>query len=100
MDANVIDALVLGCGVSGLSTAILLQQQGRRVTIWAKDVPPHTTSNIAAAVWYPYRAFPVDRVLTWGAASPTSRPSRSRLFETGGICQTSIVARSAAGSSG
>ena len=69
MDANVIDALVLGCGVSGLSTAILLQQQGRRVTIWAKDVPPHTTSNIAAAVWYPYRAFPVDRVLTWGAAS-------------------------------
>ncbi|HEU5347819.1 MAG TPA: FAD-dependent oxidoreductase [Ktedonobacterales bacterium] len=61
------DVLVLGCGVSGLSTAILLQRQGRRVTIWARDVPPHTTSNIAAAVWYPYRAFPVDRVLTWGA---------------------------------
>ncbi len=69
MDAIAIDALVLGCGVSGLSTAILLQQQGRRVTIWAKDVPPHTTSNIAAAVWYPYRAFPVDRVLAWGASS-------------------------------
>lgn len=63
------DALVLGCGVSGLTTAILLQRQGRRVTIWARDVPPHTTSNIAAAVWYPYRAFPVDRVLKWGADS-------------------------------
>jgi len=63
------DALVLGCGVSGLTTAILLQRQGRRVTIWARDVPPHTTSNIAAAVWYPYRAFPVDRVLKWGAVA-------------------------------
>ena len=63
------DALVLGCGVSGLTTAILLQRQGRRVTIWARDVPPQTTSNIAAAVWYPYRAFPVERVLKWGADS-------------------------------
>ena len=63
------DALVLGCGVSGLTTALLLQRQGRRVTIWTHDVPPHTTSNIAAAVWYPYRAFPVDRVLHWGAVA-------------------------------
>lgn len=61
------DVLVLGCGVSGLSTGILLQRQGWRVTIWARETPPYTTSNIAAAVWYPYRAFPVDRVLKWGA---------------------------------
>ena len=63
------DALVLGCGVSGLTTAIILQRQGRRVTIWTRDTPPHTTSNIAAAVWYPYRAFPVDRVLQWGVVA-------------------------------
>lgn len=61
------DVLVLGCGVSGLSTGILLQRQGLRVTLWARDVPPYTTSNIAAAVWYPYRAYPIDRVLNWGA---------------------------------
>lgn len=48
---------VLGCGVSGLSTAILLQrryQNGpRTVTIYAKDLPPNTTSNIAGASWAP-----------------------------------------------
>lgn len=48
---------VLGCGVSGLSTALLLQrryQTGRgTVTIYAKDLPPDTTSNIAGAWWSP-----------------------------------------------
>jgi D-amino-acid oxidase len=65
MDAT--DALVIGCGVSGLSTGILLQRQGWRATIWAKDVPPNTTSNVSAAVWFPYRAFPIERVLGWGS---------------------------------
>ena len=66
------DVLVLGCGVSGLSTGILLQRQGWRVTLWARETPPNTTSNIAAAVWYPYRAFPIDRVLKWGAIAYTA----------------------------
>jgi D-amino-acid oxidase len=65
--AGTTDVLVLGCGVSGLSTGIVLLRQRHRVTIWAREVPPHTTSNIAAAVWYPYRAYPIERVLEWGA---------------------------------
>lgn len=48
---------VLGCGVMGLSTARLLQQRlngrGVTVTVYAKAVPPHTTSNIAGGLWYP-----------------------------------------------
>lgn len=52
---------VLGCGVSGLSTARLLQrrfQNGpRTVTIYAKDLPPDTTSNIAGASWGPTSVF-------------------------------------------
>ena len=44
---------VLGCGVSGLSTARLLQRRGKTVTIYAKDLPPETTSNIAGALWMP-----------------------------------------------
>ena len=48
---------VLGCGVSGLSTAILLQRRFQNgpgaVTIYAKDLPPNTTSNIAGASWAP-----------------------------------------------
>lgn len=67
-----IDVLVLGCGVSGLTTAIQLieqqREQGRRrVTIWARKVPPDTTSNIAAAVWYPYDAGSNERAVKWGA---------------------------------
>ncbi len=45
---------VLGCGVMGLSTARLVQRRlGGSVTIYAKDLPPQTTSNIAGALWYP-----------------------------------------------
>ena len=50
-------AAVLGCGVIGLSTARLLQQRGWDVTIYAKDVPPNTTSNRAAGQWSPASAF-------------------------------------------
>jgi D-amino-acid oxidase len=45
---------ILGCGVMGLSTARLLQDRGYDVTIYTKDVPPNTTSNIAGAQWSPF----------------------------------------------
>lgn len=60
------DILVLGCGVSGLTTGLCLLEAGHRVTIWARDLPPRTTSNVAAAVWLPFKAFPVERVTAWG----------------------------------
>lgn len=71
-ETDQIDALVLGCGVSGLTTAIRLieqqREQGqRRVTIWTRKVPPDTTSNIAAAVWYPYDAGSNEQAVKWGA---------------------------------
>jgi len=44
---------VLGCGAVGLATARLLQQRGAEVTIYAKDLPPQTTSNIAGGQWSP-----------------------------------------------
>ena len=62
-DANV---LVIGCGVIGLSTAVLLQESGLRVHIIAAALPHETTSSVAAAIWYPYRAYPEGRVLAWG----------------------------------
>ena len=58
--------VVVGCGVSGLSSAIRLQEGGHEVRIWTRDVPPNITSNIAAAIWHPYKAFPIDRVVGWG----------------------------------
>jgi len=59
---------VLGCGVSGLSTAILLQRRFQNgpgtVTIYAKDLPPNTTSNIAGAHWSPTSVFDSPEVTT------------------------------------
>ena len=47
---------VIGAGVVGLSTARLLQRQGYDVTVYAKDLPPQTTSNMSAAWWGPTAA--------------------------------------------
>jgi len=46
-------AAVLGCGAVGLATARLLQRHGFDVTIYARDIPPNTTSNVAGASWFP-----------------------------------------------
>lgn len=48
---------VVGCGAVGLATARLLQRRGTVVTIYTKDVPPHTTSNVAGAQWGPFSVF-------------------------------------------
>jgi D-amino-acid oxidase len=53
---------VLGCGVIGLSTARLFQRRGGSVTIYAKDLPPETTSNIAGGFWFPTSVYESNRV--------------------------------------
>ncbi|MDQ3998058.1 MAG: FAD-binding oxidoreductase [Gemmatimonadota bacterium] len=47
------DVAVIGCGAVGLATARLLQDHGFTVTIYARDLPPDTTSNTAGASWAP-----------------------------------------------
>lgn len=61
------EILIIGCGVSGLTTGARLLEAGHRVRIRAEKLPPNTTSNIAAAVWYPYRAYPEHLVVGWSA---------------------------------
>jgi D-amino-acid oxidase len=63
------DAIVVGCGVSGLTTAVRLLDAGFRVRIVARERTPHTTSDVAAAVWYPFRCGPPDRALLWSRRS-------------------------------
>lgn len=55
------DAAVVGCGAVGLSTARLLQDHGFSVTMYARDLPPNTTSNIAGASWAPFTVFDPER---------------------------------------
>jgi D-amino-acid oxidase len=59
------DAIVVGCGVIGLSAAVRLREAGLDTRILAADLPPATTSSVAAALWYPYKAYPEQRVLSW-----------------------------------
>jgi len=44
---------VLGAGVVGLSTARVLLERGFRVRVYAREFPPHTTSDVAGAEWSP-----------------------------------------------
>ena len=44
---------MLGSGVVGLCTARVLQERGFRVRIYAREFPPHTTSDVAGAEWSP-----------------------------------------------
>jgi glycine/D-amino acid oxidase-like deaminating enzyme len=44
---------VLGCGALGLTSGLLLQRAGARVTIYAKDLPPNVRSSLATGVWTP-----------------------------------------------
>ena len=60
------DAVVVGCGVIGLTAAISLREAGLDARIVAAELPEATTSSVAAAIWYPYKAYPEDRVLSWG----------------------------------
>ncbi len=59
------EILILGSGVSGLSCGTVLLKEGFKVTIWAKELPPHTTSDRAAAFWYPYLCSPHDKATVW-----------------------------------
>lgn len=61
--------LVVGAGVVGLSSAVRLLEAGHRVDVVARDLPLETTSSVAAALWYPYLAFPRTRVVEWAATT-------------------------------
>jgi D-amino-acid oxidase len=60
---------VVGAGVIGLSSGIRLLEAGHEVRIVARERTPLTTSDVAAAVWFPFLAHPLDRVLPWARAT-------------------------------
>ncbi len=71
---------VLGAGVMGLTTGLILARRGARVTIYAADLPPDTTSNVAGALWLPttlFRESAVDDVFL-GLFRETARLSQRR----------------------
>lgn len=57
--------VVVGAGVSGLTTALELLERGHDVEVWSREPTERTVSAVAAAIWLPYLAEPRDRVLRW-----------------------------------
>src|SRR5436190_2370407 len=53
MAAGERDVAVIGCGALGLTSAILLQHAGAKVTIYAKERPPDVRSARATGTWSP-----------------------------------------------
>lgn len=53
MQASPAEVVVIGCGALGLTSAILAQRAGARVTIYARDQLPETTSARATGEWTP-----------------------------------------------
>lgn len=53
--------VVVGAGVSGLTTAICLAEAGWPVRVWTATMPRQTTSAVAGAVWAPPR--PAERAV-------------------------------------
>ncbi len=67
------DVTVVGAGVIGLTTAVELERAGHAVQVVAQEKGEHTTSAVAGALWFPFRADPPGRVNGW------ARRSRARL---------------------
>ncbi|WP_434976526.1 NAD(P)/FAD-dependent oxidoreductase [Streptomyces puniciscabiei] len=61
--------IVVGSGIAGLTTAVVLAESGRRVRVWAREPAERTTSAVAGGLWWPYRIEPEPLVGAWALAS-------------------------------
>ncbi|MCL4869549.1 MAG: FAD-binding oxidoreductase [Anaerolineae bacterium] len=61
--------IIIGSGVIGLTSGVVLQEAGWPVRIISREMAAQTTSAAAAAIWYPYKAYPPERVLAWSKRS-------------------------------
>lgn len=69
MGSAVHPIVVIGAGVSGLTSALCLAEEGWPVRVWTAALPLQTTSVVAGAVWRPRALEPVDKTLAWGLES-------------------------------
>jgi D-amino-acid oxidase len=82
-----IDVIVLGAGVSGLTTAICLAEGGYPVRVIADRSPEHTTSAVAGANWGPYLSND-GRIMRW---STVTRLELERISRTVDGCGVRLV---------
>ncbi|WP_406423369.1 FAD-dependent oxidoreductase [Streptomyces sp. NBC_00842] len=66
---DVPDVIVVGGGISGLTTALVLAERSHRVRVWSREPAAATTSAVAGALWWPYRIEPEELVGDWSLTS-------------------------------
>lgn len=74
---------IVGSGIIGMTTALCLSRAGHRPIIVSKDPVSKTTSAVAAAFWYPFKAEPVHKVSGWAQRSLSVFREAERIPETG-----------------
>ncbi|GCB94920.1 amino acid oxidase [Streptomyces noursei] len=60
---------VIGGGVIGLTSAVVLAEAGYRVRVVARDTAGDTTSAVAGGLCWPYRIQPYDEAVRWSLRS-------------------------------
>lgn len=85
------DAVVVGAGIVGLTTAWHLQERGWQVRLLADRALAASTSYLAAAVWFPTRVGPRDAVLRWGAATYDVLAAQARDAVPGVLMRESLA---------
>ncbi|MCZ0992442.1 FAD-dependent oxidoreductase [Streptomyces noursei] len=63
------DICVVGAGVIGLTSAIVLAEAGYRVRVVARDAADDTTSAVAGGLCWPYRIRPYEEAVRWSLRS-------------------------------
>jgi D-amino-acid oxidase len=89
-DQRSLQAVVVGAGVSGLTTAICLLEAGHAVRVVAAAPSTATTSALAAAVWFPTHVGPWDRVLRWGESTYRALSDQAAVHVPGVVMRESL----------
>lgn len=71
------EVAVIGCGAIGLTSAIVAQRAGARVTIYAKELLPQTRSARATGIWTPDSRIALSNVAAPGFAETWEQMART-----------------------
>ncbi|MFJ9412709.1 FAD-dependent oxidoreductase [Streptomyces sp. NPDC101227] len=63
------EVLVIGGGVTGLTSAVALAEAGHRVRVVSREAADGTTSAVAGGLCWPYRIRPYERAVRWSLRS-------------------------------
>jgi len=79
------EVTVVGAGVVGLTTALVLREAGHRVRVVAAERAERTTSSAAGALWYPFEVGPPDKVNRWARVTRDWLLALSRTVPEAGV---------------